>query len=171
MQADEKGMVIIAMNKEMIQAFTARVTQASRSELIVILYEMILSEITEAKKAHEMGELTTFDRGLKKSQKYINELIVALDYNYAVSYDLLSLYLYVNKRVVTAIIQKKPDSLESAVSVLNKLLIGFEGVSKADSSGPMMRNTHQLYAGLTYGRGKLNEIDIDPNNRSRGFIA
>lgn len=159
------------MNKDMIQAFTARVTQASRSELIVILYEMILSEITEAKKAYEIGDLTTFDKGLKKSHKYINELIVALDYNYSVSYDLLSLYLYVNKRIVTAIMKKRPDSLESAVSVLNKLLIGFEGVSKADASGPVMRNTHQLYAGLTYGRGKLNEIDIDPNNRNRGFIA
>lgn len=159
------------MNKEKIQAYAARVTQASRSELIVILYEMILSEIEEAQKAYEIGDLATFDKGLKKSQKYVNELIVALDYNYTMSYDLISLYLYVNKRIVTAIIRKNPESLESAVSVLKKLLVGFEGVSKSDTSGPLMRNTHQIYAGLTYGRGKLNEIDLDPNNSSRGFIA
>lgn len=159
------------MNKEMIQGFTARVTQATRSELIVILYEMALTEIEEARKAYDIGDLAIFDKGLKKSQKYINELIVALDYNYSVSYDLLSLYLYVNKSIITAIIKKKPDSLESAASVLKKLLVGFEGVSKADNSGPIMRNTHQRYAGLTYGKGKLNEIDIDPNNRNRGFIA
>ncbi|NLC19973.1 MAG: flagellar protein FliS [Clostridiales bacterium] len=159
------------MNKEMIQAFTARIAQASRSELIVILYEMALAEIAEAKKAYEAGDLATFDRVLKKSHKYINELIVALDYNYAISYDLLSLYLYVNKRIITAIIRRKPDTLDSAESVLKKLLVGFEGVSKTDKSGPVMRNTHQLYAGLTYGRGKLNEIDIDPSNGSRGFIA
>jgi len=84
---------------------------------------------------------------------------------------LLSLYLYVNKRIITAIIRRKPDTLDSAESVLKKLLVGFEGVSKTDKSGPVMRNTHQLYAGLTYGRGKLNEIDIDPSNGSRGFIA
>ena len=38
------------MDKEMIQAYTARITQASRSELVVILYEMALAEINEAKK-------------------------------------------------------------------------------------------------------------------------
>lgn len=159
------------MKKEEIQVFATRVTQASRSELIVILYEMILAEIAEAKEAYETGDLSVFDKGLKKSQKYVDELIVALDYNYSIAFDLLSLYLYVNKRVITAIIKRNPLSLDSAQSVLNKLLTGFEEVSKADHSGPMMRNTQQLYAGLTYGKGKLNETYIDPSNRSRGFIA
>lgn len=159
------------MNKEEIRAFSNRVTQASRSELIVILYEMTLSELAEARKAYETGDLSAFDHGLKKSQKYVNELIVSLDYNYAVSYDLLSLYLYVNKRIITAIIKHNPITLDSAQSVLDKLLTGFKGVSSTDRSGPVMRNTQQLYAGLTYGKGTLNETYIDPNNRSRGFIA
>lgn len=159
------------MKKEMVQVFATRVTQASRSELIVILYEMILEELKEARQAYDKGSLEEFDKGLKKAQKYVNELIVALDYHYEISYDLLSLYLYINKRIITAIIKRNPVSLDSAESVLNKLLIGFEGVSKEDHSGPVMRNTQQLYAGLTYGKGKLNETYIDPNNRSRGFIA
>jgi len=162
---------VFIVDKEMIQAYTARVAQASKSELIVILYEMTLTEIDDAKKAYEAGDLAAFDKGLKKSHKYVNELIVALDYNYAISYDLISLYLYVNKCIITAIIKRNPDSLESAIRVLKKLLVGFEGVSEADKSGPVMRNTHQVYAGLTYGRGRLNEIDIDPNNGNRGFIA
>jgi len=159
------------MKKEAIQAFTARVTQASKSELIVILYEMILEEIAEAKEAYAVANLTGFDKELKLAQKYVNELIVALNFQYTLSYDLMSLYLYINKRIITAIIKRNPISLDSAESVLNKLLIGFEGVSKADNSGPMMRNTQQLYAGLTYGKGKLNETYVDPSNQSRGFIA
>jgi flagellar protein FliS len=159
------------MKKEAIQVFATRVTQASKSELIVILYEMILTEIREATEAYDVNDLAVFDKELKKAQKYVNELITALDFNYKISYDLLSLYLYVNKRIITAVIQRNPLSLNSARSVLNKLLAGFEGVSKADKSGPLMRNTQQLYAGLTYGRGKLNETYIDPSNRSRGFIA
>lgn len=159
------------MKKEEIQVFATRVTQASKSELIVILYEMIITEIKEAKETFEVNDLTTFDKNLKKAHKYVNELITALDFNYKLSYDLLSLYLYVNKRIITAIIQRNPISLDSALSVLDKLLTGFEGVSKTDNSGPMMRNTQQLYAGLTYGKGKLNETYIDPSNRSRGFIA
>jgi flagellar secretion chaperone FliS len=159
------------MKKEAIKGFTARVTQASKSELIVILYEMILTEIAEAREAYAFNDLEAFDKELKKAQKYMNELIVPLDYQQTISYDLLSLYLYINKRIITAIIKRNPVSLDSAESVLKKLLVGFEGVSKADTSGPMMRNTQQLYAGLTYGKGKLNETYIDPSNRSRGFIA
>lgn len=159
------------MKKEAIQAFTARVTQASRSELTVILYEMILEEITEAREAYEKNDLTSFNRELNRAQKYVNELIVSLDFKYKISYDLMSLYLYVNKTFATAVIKRNPDSLDSAESVLKKLLIGFEGVSKMDTSGPMMRNTQQVYAGLTYGRGKLNETYINPSNGNRGFIA
>lgn len=159
------------MNKEAIHSFTTRITQASKSELIVILYEMTLMELAEAKDSYQAGDRITFDKVLKKAHKYVNELIVALDYHYTLSYDLLNLYLYVNKRIVTAIVKQNPISLDSAETVIKKLLVGFEGVSKEDTSGPMMRNSQQLYAGLTYGKGKLNETYLDPDNRSRGFIA
>ncbi len=159
------------MNKEAIKAFTARVTQASKSELTVILYEMILTELKEAREAFEKGDMTAFDKELKLAQKYITELQATLNYSYAISYDLLSLYLYVNKRIIQAILRRIPDTLDSAESVLNKLLVGFEGVRQSDTSGPVMRNTQQLYAGLTYGKGYLNETFIDPSNKSRGFIA
>jgi flagellar protein FliS len=159
------------MKKEAIQGFAARVTQASKSELIVILYEMILEEIGEARQAYDAGDLSVFDKELKKTQKFMNELITSLDYHYAISYDLLSLYLYTNKRIITSIIKRNPVALDSAEVVISRLLTGFEGVSKEDKSGPMMRNTQQLYAGLTYGRGKLNETFIDPGHGSRGFIA
>jgi len=159
------------MKKEAIQGFAARVTQASKSELIVILYEMILEVIADARQAYDAGDLSAFDKELKKAQKFMNELITSLDYHYAISYDLLSLYLYTNKRIITSIIKRNPVSLDSAEVVISRLLTGFEGVSKEDKSGPMMRNTQQLYAGLTYGRGKLNETFIDPGHGSRGFIA
>ncbi|HCR41345.1 MAG TPA: hypothetical protein DIW41_10630 [Lachnospiraceae bacterium] len=158
------------MQKEAVQAFTARITQASKSELIVILYEMILTEIKEAEEAFERKDMEAFDKELKQAQKYLGELRAALDYRYKLAYDLASLYQYVNERIINAMIRKKPDSLKSAVSVLQKLLIGFEGVSREDTSGPMMRNTQQLYAGLTYGKGTLNETYIDPNDGNRGFI-
>ncbi len=158
------------MQKEAVQAFTARITQASKSELIVILYEMILTEIKEAEEAFERKDMEAFDKELKQAQKYLGELRAALDYRYKLAYDLASLYQYINERIINAMIRKKPDSLKSAVSVLQKLLIGFEGVSREDTSGPMMRNTQQLYAGLTYGKGTLNETYIDPNDGNRGFI-
>lgn len=159
------------MKKEAIQSFAARITQASRSELVVIMYEMILAKIEEAEKSYSEKDLKNYDSELKGAQRYVSELMTALDYHYKISYDLLSLYLYTNKHIITAIIKQNPQTLHIAKEVMNKLLTGFEGVSKADKSGPMMRNTQQLYAGLTYGKGSLNETFIDPSNKNRGFIA
>ncbi len=159
------------MNKETVQSFTARVTQASKSELVVILYEMTLVRIEEAEKSYQENNLSNFDKELKSAQKYVSELMAALDYRYVISYDLLSLYLYTNKHIITAIVKQNPLTLQYAKTILKKLLTGFEEVSKSDKSGPMMRNTQQLYAGLTYGKGTLNETYIDPSNKNRGFIA
>ena len=158
------------MTKEALQGYTARITQASRSDLIVIIYEIIISSTKEAIEARSKKDMVNFDKELKQAQTLLRELMVALDYSYQLSYDLLSLYIYVNKQFITAIIKKEPDTLDSAISVLEKLLIGFQAVSKEDSSGPMMYNTQQLYAGLTYGKGTLNETYIDPEDRNRGFI-
>lgn len=159
------------MTKEAIQSFTARITQASRSELVVILYEMTISKIEEAEKLYAENNLSDFDKELKGAQRYVNELMAALDYRYAISYDLLSLYLYTNRHIITAILKRNPDALQNAKEILNKLLTGFEEISKKDTSGPVMKNTQQLYAGLTYGKGTLNETYIDSSNKNRGFIV
>jgi len=35
----------------------------------------------------------------------------------------------------------------------------------------VMQNSQKLTAGLTYGKGRLNEICVDPNEAKRGFLA
>jgi flagellar protein FliS len=102
------------MQKEAIHAFTARITQASKTELTVITYEMALTEIKEAKDAYEIGNISIFNRELGRAKDFIGELMAALDYQYTLSYDLLSLYLYVNKRIITAMFKKDPAFLDSA---------------------------------------------------------
>jgi flagellar protein FliS len=48
---------------------------------------------------------------------------------------------------------------------------GFVEVAKQDTRGPVMENTQQVYAGLTYGRNALNEVLVNANESSRGFRA
>lgn len=158
------------MKKELLQGFTARITQASKSELVVIQYEIILEEIKEARLGLRDGDMDTFDSSLKKAQKFISELMITLDYTYAISYDLLSLYLYANKSVIIAMMKKDINELDGVEIVINKLLQGFIGVSKEDTSGPVMQNTQQLYAGLTYGKDSLNETFLGQDS-NRGFKA
>jgi flagellar protein FliS len=159
------------MDRDTIRGFAARTAQASGSGLIVILYELALARMNEARKAYANKDLLSYDRELKAVQRCIYELMTALDLKKGISYDLLSLYLYASKRVITAIMKRDPEYLKSAETVLKKLMEAFIRISETDKSGPLMRNSQQLYAGLTYGRGSLNETFIDPDSRSRGFIA
>lgn len=159
------------MNKEALKGYTARIAQASKSQLTVILYEIILTDIEEARSAYQVDDFATFDKELKHAQKFVSELMATLNYGYSLSYELLSLYLFVNKSIITAIMQKDLEALNGAEAVMRKLLVGFEGVSIDDKSGPLMQNAQQVYAGLTYGKGTLNETFIDPNNQNRGFMA
>lgn len=159
------------MTKELIQAYTARITQASKTELIVITYEILLSDVKEAQAAFANGDTTQYGKVLKHGTTLINELMRSLDYQYDVSYNLMSLYIYVSKCFVEANYKKDPTILENAVMVIKKLLEGFKEISSQDMSGPVMQNTQQLYAGLTYGRGTLNEVYIDPQEHNRGFKA
>ena len=111
--------------------------------------------------AYDIKDIDTYTKELKHAVRFLNELMGSLDYTYNISYELMSLYVYVNKVIITAIFKKNPELLDSAESVM-KLLVGFEGVGMEDTSGPVMQNTQQLYAGLTYGRGVLNEVTVDP---------
>ena len=47
----------------------------------------------------------------------------------------------------------------------------FEKIAQEDTSETVMKNSQQVYAGLTYGKGTLNEVFMNPNEASRGFKA
>lgn len=159
------------MTNELMQACTARITQASKTEMVVIVYEIILSDIEAAQTAYQNGDTMVFIKELKHAQRFLSELMGTLDYKYKISFDLMSLYIYVNKALITAVLQKDPETLTTADSVLRKLMVGFRGICKEDLSGPVMQNTQQLYAGLTYGKGILNEVSLDPREQNRGYKA
>lgn len=159
------------MEKEIVQAYSTRITQANRSELVVITYEIILEELKAARVAWNNQDIINFETELKRAQKFLNELMGSLDYQYNLSQQLLALYKYVNEQVIIAIARRTDETLAFAEDVLKGLLVGFQEVSKQDNSKPLMENTQRLYAGLTYGKGSLNETFVDVNQTKRGFQA
>lgn len=159
------------MDKILMQDFAVRVTQASKTELVVIMYEVILADIDSAKKAHSISQLGEFDRELKHACRFLNELMATLDYRIPMSHDLLSLYSFVNKSIVKAKVKCDTESLDEASMVIKKLHMAFAKISEQDTSGPVMQNVQQLYAGLTYGKGTLNESFLDPSQAGRGFVV
>ena len=159
------------MKKELIQDFSLRISQASKTELIVIMYDIILEDIKTAKEALHEGNKEQFAHELKHAGRIINELMGVLDYTYPISYRLMSLYIFLNKQLIDAKREQDENMLNDAADILGTLRDGFSSISALDFSGPLMQNTQQVYAGLTYGKGTLNETCLDPSQRSRGFMA
>ena len=159
------------MDSGKLKAYTARVTQANRSELVVITYDVIIDSIEEAKKHFEAKDYLMYEKELKRVQKLLNELMGSLDHRFPISRDLLQLYSFTNRRVIDALFKREPELLDTVVSVIGKLRVGFEGVAKEDKSAPVMGNTQKLYAGLTYGKHALNEVFVNGNEANRGFRA
>lgn len=152
------------MTKDELKSFSLKVAQSSKSELVVTTYDIILNYIQSAQEAYESGNKKDFVYNLKKVMEFLKELISALDYHYAVSYDLMSLYLFLNKCLIEAVVTLKNDKLDRLAKIIINLKRGFEEVSKVDKSGPVMKNRGQVYAGLTYGKGNLTEVFI-PNDQ------
>ena len=159
------------MKKELIQEFSMRVTQASRSELIVIMYEIILKDMEYAQEAFADGDAATYEKELAHAGRFVNELMASLDYSIGLSYHLMSLYIFANRELTAARVQKQTERLDGVAEIFEKLLAGYKKVSEEDTSGPVMKNTQQVYAGLTYGRGTLNEMYVNGNEARRGFMA
>ena len=159
------------MTQEQIQTYTLRVSQASPCELVVIMYDIILDDVKNAREAKNAGDDKQYQADLVHAGKMVNELMDALDFSQAISFRLMSLYIYVNKMLVKARISKKWDSLNDVELVIEKLRAGFDGIKNQDTTGPVMQNVQQVYAGLTYGKGTLNETYLNAQDYNRGFNA
>lgn len=145
------------MTREEIQEYSLRVTQGNKSDLIVVTYDIILKYLGDAKRDYRAGEKEKFVFQVKKAKEFLAELMGALDLQYPVSIELLKIYRFVQKMLVQAEFQKKPDSLEGLEEILSSLRDAFAEVAKQDNSLPFTGSKPQVYAGLTYGKGSLNE--------------
>ena len=159
------------MTKEKQQDFAMRISQANRTELLVVTYDILLEETESALEYYSNGDIGQYRVSLKTAQKFVAELMSTLDYTYPISGELLRLYEYVQRLLIKSDISGKPDRLESAENVIAGLRKAFAKVAESDDSAPLMENTQKVFAGLTYTKGSLNETDLDPNLAGRGFLA
>ncbi|MBR1693191.1 MAG: flagellar protein FliS [Lachnospiraceae bacterium] len=158
------------MTDELKKEYTLRISQANKTTLIVILYEMLLIYVDEAKKALAEDEEKRFQEEIRKARGCLKELMNSLNFDYALAGNLLSLYVYVSKELVDASLHKKAEPLEHVIGVIGELYTAYVQLAEQDTSPPVMGNSQTVYAGLTYGRSQLTESMAD-QGASRGFWA
>ena len=70
------------MKKEVKQQFTRRITQANSTELVVILYEMLLCYLEDGENAVEQGEAELLHETARNARGCLNELVGSLNLSY-----------------------------------------------------------------------------------------
>ncbi len=149
------------MTKNDIKDFSIRVSTSSKTELIVVTYDIIEKYIDTAIEAYENDDLDSVVFNLQKAKQFVNNLSSSLDFRYSISRELMSLYIYVNNCLMKDIVKRKPNSADIIKQVIGGLRKSFREVSTLDNSGKAMKNTEQVYVGYTYGRSsRLNEMVV-----------
>ena len=148
------------MTKKELQEYSIRVTQSSKTGLVVITYEIITNYLESAKKAYDVEDIKDFIHNINKAKQFVNELSSCLDFKYKISLELFEIYLYINRVLVDAVIKKDKDQIDSIIGIIGKLKEAFSKISEEEKIGSVMNNTEKIYAGLTYSKGKLNEYTV-----------
>lgn len=113
------------MTKSEINGYAMRVSQASKSELIVIMYEVAVKYIDDALNAISQNNVEEFRQNVRKAKSFVNELASVLDLKYPISGNLLSLYTYMNNVMVKADITLRTEDLKRVKGMLSKLHAAF----------------------------------------------
>ena len=158
------------MTKELKQEYTLRITQANKTQLITILYEMVLLYVDEAEDALAADNRMEYKSAIRKIRGCMNELTASLNFEYELAHNFLQLYLYVSRELVKASSHYDKENLEHVRLIIGQLQQAYKAIEDQDTSGPVMGNTQTVYAGLTYGRNTLTE-NIADSVANRGFLA
>ena len=156
------------MTKEEIKDYSFRITQGSRTDIIVVMYDLAIKYQQDAIKAFNDDDRPEFRAQCLNAVRVVDDLIEALDFSYELAMPLLRVYEYISREISGAVIKNDIEALNRCIRYLGSLKESFEKVAAQDSSGPVMGNSQSVYAGLTYGKGTLNE-NVTAENMNRGF--
>ncbi|MDA3845624.1 MAG: flagellar protein FliS [Vallitaleaceae bacterium] len=158
------------MNNTIVKDFQNKIVNAGQDDLLMITYDMLFASIEEAMEAIDNEQEAQFNKSMVRAHRLLRELSDNLNFVFDISRDLMSIYIYINKELIDASIHLDSEPLVRSLDVLRVLYNGFDQVKEVDDKKPLIGNSQKVYAGLTYGKGSLNET-VYNQNASRGFKA
>ncbi|MDP1416879.1 flagellar export chaperone FliS [Peribacillus simplex] len=110
----------MAMNNPYQSYQQSSVNTASSGELTLMLYNGCLKFIMLGKKAIEAGNIEAKNTNIIKSQNIIRELMVTLNMDADVSKDMMSLYDFMNRRLIEANMKNDVSALEEVEGLVTE---------------------------------------------------
>ncbi len=158
------------MQKEKMQEYTRRISQSNRTQLVVVMFDMIQTYLEDAKVCYDEKNREGFKQEVRRADKVIQELQDVLDFKYDLSKELYVLYRYCRERLAVSMMRFELEGLKEAQSIMSRIGSSFRLLAEKDQSEPLMKNTETVYAGMTYGKFKLVE-NYTGNESNRGFLV
>lgn len=156
------------MTKEKKSEYTLRISQANQVQLIVILYEMTITYIEDAIKAHELSDKDTMEINLKRAISCIEEMQSNLHYEYELAKKLKQIYLYMKKQLRDAYISGNITEVDSVLKQLSSLKDAYKSIEREDNSKPVMVHTQAVITGMTYNKTRALD-SLTTECESRGY--
>lgn len=158
------------MTDEQKRQFTRRITNANKTEMIVILYEMVLTYTGDASKALDNHDMEAFHREIARAKKCVKELQNSVNFENELAMNYFEIYLFLRRELSRADVSGNKTALDNVCSIVGEMHETYEKLSQADTSRSVMENAQTVYAGLTYGKNSLNE-SLTGQDIDRGFRA
>lgn len=158
------------MKKEKKQEFTLRITRANKSQMIVILYDMVLVYLEDSLEAFEKKDYKEYRWNIERAEDCLDELLNSLHMEYEIAGILRGLYFFYKRELTTAAIQERQEKILPVIQMIRELKESYEQIASQDTSAPIMQNTQEVYAGLTYGKDSLN-VNLSDQGTNRGFCV
>lgn len=106
------------------------VMMANPLELIIMLYNGCIKKLKLAGIAIQEKNYELANSHLQKAQEIIMELINGLDFKYSIANELMSLYEFINRQIISVNIKKDADGIQPLVEILAALRDSWMKVNK-----------------------------------------
>ena len=156
------------MTDEQKKQFTLRISQANKSGMIIVLYDIFLAYVQDGITYATKDEVM-YHTSVKKAKQTIEQLTKSINPKNSLAGNYASLYGFALRQLTKADSSKDTEILRQLQTMVTSLRNAYEEVSKKDTSAPVMGNVQTVYAGLTYGKDHLTENLATTTNR--GFLV
>lgn len=149
-----------------------RVANANDAQLVVLIYEGLMDTIKSAIGDIESESRDKLNISINKIREILAELLATLQGDSEIANNLRSIYVYLNKIVTEAELKCDKDKLEEAIKVITPLYEAWQELGKKDEVsvtspqvGTKSTDRPAIVAGMTYGKGQLNDYVINNDDR------
>lgn len=148
-----------------------RVANANDAQLVAIVYEGLIDTIKSGIGHIDSGNKEKLNVSVNKVREILAELIATLQGDSEIANNLRTMYVYLNKIVTEAELKGDKGKLEEAIKVITPLYEAWQELGEKEeaevSSSQVATaiNRPTIVAGMTYGKGQLNDYVINNDDR------